>query len=88
MGFFTSTTVACDFTEGPRGFLLGQAIDLNTLVWVLGMCLAIQDHHDDRLLALRIETIGQRAMKPKLSEVEECDLLFDLKWYAIEELRA
>jgi hypothetical protein len=40
MGFLTSTTAAPDLFEGQRRYLLGQAIDLNTLVWVCGLCFA------------------------------------------------
>ncbi|HEY9806811.1 MAG TPA: DNA cytosine methyltransferase [Candidatus Obscuribacterales bacterium] len=88
MGFLTGTTSAHDLTEGQRRFLLGQAMDLNTLVWVFGICLAIQQHHDGHLLALRSESNGQGAVEPKLTEVEESELLFRLKWHATEELQA
>lgn len=88
MGFLTGTTAAHDLTEGQRRFLLGQAIDLNTLVWVFGICLAVQRHHDGHLLTLRSESNGQGAVEPKLTEVEESELFFCLKWHAVEELRA
>jgi hypothetical protein len=88
MGFLTGTTAAHDLTEGQRRFLLGQAIDLNTLVWVFGICLAVQRHHDGHLLTLRSESNGQGAVEPKLTEVEESELFFCLKWHAAEELRA
>jgi len=88
MGFLTGTTAAHDLTEGQRRFLLGQAMDLNTLVWVIGMCIAVQQHRRGHLLALRPESNGQGAVEPKLTEVEESELLFRLKWHAAEELRA
>jgi hypothetical protein len=88
MGFLTGTTAAHDLTEGQRRFLLGQAIDLNTLVWVFGICLAVQRHHDGHLLTLRSKSNGQGAVEPKLTEVEESELFFCLKWHAAEELRA
>ena len=88
MGFLTGTTAAPDLTEGQRRFLLGQAMDLNTLVWILGMCLAVQQHHRGHLLAVRPQSNGQGAVMPNLTEVEESELLFRLKWHAAEELRA
>ena len=36
---------------------------------------------------MRTKTNGQGALDPKLSKVEESELLFRLKWYAAEELR-
>ena len=41
MGFLTGTTVAHGLTKGQRHFLLGQAMDLNTLVWCIGICCAV-----------------------------------------------
>ena len=58
MIFLISTTAVYDLTEGQRRFLLCQAIDLNNLVWVFGMCLAIQHHYDDHLLALKTKSNG------------------------------
>ena len=71
MDFLTSTTAVYDFTKGQRRSLLGQAIDLNTLVWVFGICLAVQHHYDDYLLVLKTEINGQGIVESKLCEVEE-----------------
>ena len=38
MSFFIGTTTAYELTEGQRRFLLGQAIDFNILVWIVGIC--------------------------------------------------
>ena len=45
MGFPTGTTAALDLTEPQRRQLLGQAMDLNSMVYFLGVCLAVQGHH-------------------------------------------
>ena len=58
------------------------------MVWVLGICFAVQYHYDEYLLALRTKVNGQGAIDPKLSIVEESELLFRAKWYVAEELRA
>jgi hypothetical protein len=42
MGFLTGTTAAHRLQEGQRRFLLGQAMDLNSIVWIIGICLAAQ----------------------------------------------
>ena len=42
MGFHTGTTVALGFSIGQRRFVLGQAIDLYTMVWTINSCLALQ----------------------------------------------
>ena len=88
IGFLTGTTAAHDLTEGQRRFLLGQAMDLNTLVWIIGICCAVQHRHRDQLLAVGTQSNGQGAVMPKLSEVEESELLFHLKRHAVEELQA
>lgn len=44
IGFLTGTSAAHELIEGQRYFFLGHAIDLNTLVWVIGMCLVIQQN--------------------------------------------
>ena len=70
MGFLKGTAAAYDVKEGQRRFLLGQAIDLYTLVRIFGTCFAVQHHHNDHLLALRTKSNGQGAVERKLSEVE------------------
>ena len=44
MGFPTGTTCAPAVTEGQRRQILGQAMDFNSMVWFLGICLAAQRH--------------------------------------------
>ena len=88
MGFLTGTTAAPDLSEGQQRFLLGHAIDPNTLVWVSGLCFAIQRHQRDHPRVLRTDTDGQGAVVPHLTEVEEAELLFRLERHAAEELRA
>ena len=44
MGFRTITTAALGLSEG---FVLGQAMDLHTMVWTVSLCLALQRHHGD-----------------------------------------
>lgn len=88
MGFMTGNTAVHDLTEGQRRFLLGQAMDLNTLVWVVGICLVVQQHHDGHVLLLRAESNGQGAAEPQLTQVEESELLYCLKQHAVDELQA
>ena len=91
MGFPTSTTVAHGLQEGQRRFLLGQSMDLNSIVWIIGICLAAQQHMDDQLLPLRAENNGQGAMKSQSKdhmEVNDTDGLSSLKQHVAEELRA
>ena len=62
MGFPTGTTAASDLTEAQRRSLLGQAMDLNSLVYFLGICLALQRHHGSGLAPhLGAEGFGQGA---------------------------
>ena len=35
--------------------MLGQAMDFNSMVWTIGLCLTLQKHHDDELLSLGAE---------------------------------
>ena len=42
MGFFIGTTIAPEMTEVQRRQVLGQAIDLTSIVWFIGVCLAVQ----------------------------------------------
>ena len=41
MGFRTCTTAAPGLSEGQRRFVLGQAMDLHTMVWTVRLCLAL-----------------------------------------------
>ena len=59
MGFLTGTTAAHGLREGQRRFLLGQAMDLNSIVWIIGICFAAQQRMDDQLRPLRAENNGQ-----------------------------
>ena len=42
MGFSTGTTAAPEMTEVQRRQVLGQAMDLTSMVWFIGVCLAVQ----------------------------------------------
>jgi site-specific DNA-cytosine methylase len=91
MGFPTGTTAAHGLQEGQRRFLLGQAMDLNTMVWIIGICLAAQQCMDGQLLTLRAEHNGQGAMEPQSKlhmEANDAEALFSLKQHVAEELRA
>ena len=52
MGFRIGTTSALGLSKGQQCFMLGQAMDLHTMVWTVGLCLALQWHHGDQLLSL------------------------------------
>jgi hypothetical protein len=70
---------------------LGQAIDLNSIVWIIGICLAAQQRMDDQLLPLKAENNGQGVMKPQSKdhmEVNDTEGLFSLRQHVVEELRA
>ena len=88
MGFLTGTTAAPDLSEGQRRFLLGQAIDLNTLVWICGICFAVQRHQRDHSRLLGADHDGQGATEPHLTKAEDLELLFRLEKHAAEESRA
>ena len=53
MGFCTGTTAALGLSEGQRRFVLGQAMDLYTMVWIVDLCPTLQPHHGDQLLSRR-----------------------------------
>ena len=53
MGFPTSITAAHEFQEGQTHFLLGQTMDLNSIVWIIGICFAALQRIDDQLHTLR-----------------------------------
>ena len=55
MGFQTGTTTTPSLSEGQRRFMLGQAMDFHTMVWTVGLCLALQQQHGNQLLSLRVE---------------------------------
>ena len=58
MGFRTGTTAAPGVFNGQRRFVLGQAMDLHTMVWTVGLCLALQWYHGHQLLSLGAEDSG------------------------------
>ena len=41
MGFRTGITTASSLFEGQQRFMLGQAMDLNTMVWTIGLRLTL-----------------------------------------------
>ena len=41
--------------------MLGQTIDLNAMVWTIGLCLALQRHRGDPLLSLEAEDSSKGA---------------------------
>ena len=47
MGFRSGTTIAPGVSKGQRRFVLGQAMNLHTMVWNVDLCLALQPHHGD-----------------------------------------
>jgi hypothetical protein len=87
MGFPTGTTAAHGLQEGHKRFLLGQAMDLNSIVWIIGICLATQQRMDDQLFPLRAENNGQWAMEPQSKDHTEVNTegLFSLKQHVAEE---
>ena len=91
MGFLTGTTAAHGLQEGQRRFILGQAMNLNSIVWIIGIYLAAQQRMDNQLRPLRAENNGQGAMEPQSKdhmEVNDAEGLFSLKQHVAEELRA
>jgi hypothetical protein len=60
MRFRTGTTAALDLSEGQRRFVLGQTMDLHTMVWTIGLFLSLQRHHGDQWLSLREKDSGWR----------------------------
>ena len=68
--------------------MLGQAIDLNTLVWICGIGFSIQRHQRDHPRVLGADHDGQGATEPHLTEAEESELLFCMERHAAEGLRA
>ena len=49
MGFFTGTTTAPELTKSQRRQTLGQAMDLTSMVWFVGVCLAFQQYNTSGL---------------------------------------
>ena len=49
MGFPTGTTAAPKLTESQRRQALGQAMDLTSMVWFVGVCLAFQQYNTSGL---------------------------------------
>ena len=69
MGFRTGTTTAPGLSEGQRHFVLGQTMDLHTMVWIVDLCLALQRHHGDQLLSLGVEDSSQ--MTKRFTSIKE-----------------
>ena len=94
MGFRTGTTAAPGLSEGQRRFVLGQAMDLHTMVWTVSLCLALQRHHGDQLLSLGAEDSGQGVQRSTPMEdgievvVGEAERIFRFEQQVMEELRA
>jgi hypothetical protein len=38
MEFFTNTTTCIGFSKGQQRFVLDQGVDVNTIVWTVGLC--------------------------------------------------
>jgi len=54
-------------------------MDLSTLVWVIGTCLAIQQYPGGHLFILRLESNSRGAKEPELTMIEESKLSFFLE---------
>ena len=94
VGFCTGTTAAPGLSKGQRRFVLDQAMDLHTMVWTNSICLALQRHHGDQLLSLRIEDFGQGAQQSTSMKegievmVGEAEQIFRFEQQVIEKLEA
>ena len=63
MGFRTGTTATLGLSEGQQRFVLGQAMNLHIMVWIVSLCLALQQHHHDQLFSLGTEDAGHGAQR-------------------------
>jgi hypothetical protein len=66
-------------------------MDLNSIVWIIGICLAAQQRMDDQLFPPRAENNSQGEMEPQSKdhiEINDAKGLFSLKQHVAEELRA
>ena len=94
MRFRTGTTAAPGLSEGQRRFVLGQVMDLHTMVWTVSLCLALQWHHGHQLLSLGVDDSGKGAQRSTSMEegievvVGEAERIFRFEQYMMEELRA
>jgi hypothetical protein len=61
MGSYIGTTANPDLSKGQRRFVLGQTMDLHTMVWTVRLCIALQRHRNDHFLCLEVEDLGQEA---------------------------
>lgn len=61
-------------------------MDLNVMVWAIGLCLAIQRHRGDHLLSLGAESSGQGAEQSTFTKDENEQQFFCLREQALEEL--
>ena len=64
------------------------------MVWTVGLCLALQRHHDDQLLSMGAEDSGQGARRSTFMEegieamVGEVEQISRFEQQVMEELRA
>ena len=63
MEFRTRTTATSGFSKDQQCFVLGQTMDLYTMVWTIILCLALQRNHGDQLLSLGAKDLGQWAQR-------------------------
>ena len=63
MGCRTGTTVEPGLSEGQRCFVLGQAMDLHTMLWIVSLCIALRWYHGEQLLSLGAEDSSQGAQQ-------------------------
>ena len=88
MDFLTNTTTASSLFEGQWHFLLGQATDSNSLVWICGLFFAAQRHQRDHPHVLGVASDGQGTAVPLLTETKELVFFYRLKRHVAKELRA
>ena len=69
MGFCTGTTAALGHFEGQQRFVLGHAMNLHTMVWILGLCLSLHRHCCDQLMFLGAEDSSHGT--PQSTSMEE-----------------
>jgi hypothetical protein len=61
MGSYTGTTANSGLSKGQRRFVLGQTMDLHTMVWTVRLCITFQRHRNDHFLSLEVEDLRQGA---------------------------
>jgi hypothetical protein len=68
LGFHAHTTATFNINEIQWQYLLGQAMDLTSLMWIINICLAIQQHcfgGQSLCSGTKLLTRGQRQMMDK-----------------------